>query len=150
MVQAVTAAAAARLLRERQRHGLKHQFNVPLGNNRWRQSCRLATARRMEAQRVAHKTWMRSRSAAAKKARNRVPHKADAAVQLDQQRWLGAQIGEGQARLRVGNMRVWAWTVKRVAGENTTDRQDGGGLKHKGQSRWWWTKTQRTVKVVAG
>eukprot|EP00955_Chlamydomonas_euryale_P061440 358031-Chlamydomonas_euryale.AAC.12 len=41
-----------------------------------------------------------------KKARNRASHKADAAVQLDRQRWLDAQIEEGEARLRAGNMRA--------------------------------------------
>ena len=110
MVQSVTAAAAAHLPREKQRRRLKDHFNVSP-----------ATARLMEARRVAHKTWLCSRSAAAKKARNRASHKADAAVQLDRQRWLDAQIEEGQARLRAGNMRAWARTAKMVAGRNTKD-----------------------------
>eukprot|EP00955_Chlamydomonas_euryale_P082694 363759-Chlamydomonas_euryale.AAC.13 len=45
----------------------------------------------------------------------------DAAVQLDRQRWLNAQIGEGQARLRACNMHEWTRTAKMVAGNNTKD-----------------------------
>eukprot|EP00955_Chlamydomonas_euryale_P098821 365172-Chlamydomonas_euryale.AAC.6 len=75
----------------------------------------------MEARRVAHNTWLQSRSAATKMARNRAFHKADAAVPLDRQRWLDAQVEEGQARVRAGNMRAWAQTAKMVAGKNTKD-----------------------------
>eukprot|EP00955_Chlamydomonas_euryale_P118751 366558-Chlamydomonas_euryale.AAC.12 len=71
-IQSETVAAAAYLPRKRQRRRLKYHFNVPP-----------ATAQLMGARSVAHQTWLLSRSAAAKKARNRASHKADAAVQID-------------------------------------------------------------------
>eukprot|EP00955_Chlamydomonas_euryale_P067865 359953-Chlamydomonas_euryale.AAC.2 len=83
-----------------------------------------ATARLTEARRMAHETWLRSRSASAKKARGHAPHKnssKDAAVQLDRQRWLDAQIEAGHARLCAGNIRAWAGTAKMAEGKNTKD-----------------------------
>eukprot|EP00955_Chlamydomonas_euryale_P078628 363185-Chlamydomonas_euryale.AAC.4 len=73
MVQSATAAAAAHL--PRRGAGLRITSTCP---------------RRDATDGRAHDTWLRSRSAVAKKARNRASHKADAALLLDRQRRLGA------------------------------------------------------------
>eukprot|EP00955_Chlamydomonas_euryale_P035785 350232-Chlamydomonas_euryale.AAC.12 len=52
--------------------------------------------------RDAAQRW--SSSAAVKNVRNRASYKAGTAVKLDRHRCLDAQIKEGQARLRAGNM----------------------------------------------
>ncbi|KAG1658553.1 hypothetical protein FOA52_004580 [Chlamydomonas sp. UWO 241] len=79
------------------------------------------TLRLIDARQRAHSAWLRSKSAAAKRERNRANRAADAAVQRDKERWIGQQVAEAQDMLRKKNLRLFARACNKLAGRSCSD-----------------------------
>ncbi|KAG1678208.1 hypothetical protein FOA52_016145 [Chlamydomonas sp. UWO 241] len=94
---------------------------APRGSRRrrgWQFTLSQRTLRLMDARQRAHTAWLRSKSAAAKRERNRANRAADAAVQRDGERWISQQVAEAQDMLRKKNLRQFARACDRLAGRS--------------------------------
>ncbi|KAG1681193.1 hypothetical protein FOA52_015636 [Chlamydomonas sp. UWO 241] len=113
---------------------------APRGSRRrrgWQFTLSQRTLRLMDARQRAHTAWLRSKSAAAKRERNRANRAADAAVQRDRERWIGQQVAEAQDMLRKKNLRQFARACDRLAGRSRSHQippamRDVSGALHNG------------------
>ncbi|KAG1669314.1 hypothetical protein FOA52_014876 [Chlamydomonas sp. UWO 241] len=111
---------------------------APRGSRRrrgWQFTLSQRTLRLVDARQRAHSAWLRSKSAAAKRERNRANRAADAAVQRDRERWIGQQVAEAQDMLRKKNLRQFACACDRLAGRSRSHQippamQDVSGALH--------------------
>ncbi|KAG1676127.1 hypothetical protein FOA52_004967 [Chlamydomonas sp. UWO 241] len=113
---------------------------APRGSHRrrgWQFTLPQRTLRLMDARQRAHSAWLRSKSAAAKRKRNRANRAADAAVQRDRERWIGQQVAEAQDMLRKKNLSQSARACARLAGSSRSHQippamRDVSGALHSG------------------
>ncbi|KAG1665103.1 hypothetical protein FOA52_007794 [Chlamydomonas sp. UWO 241] len=113
---------------------------APRGSRRrrgWQYTLSQRTLRLMDARQREHSAWLRSKSAAAKRERNRANRAADAAVQRDRERWIGQQVAEAQDMLRKSNLRQFARACDRLAGRSRSHQippamRDASGALHSG------------------
>ncbi|KAG1679001.1 hypothetical protein FOA52_013065 [Chlamydomonas sp. UWO 241] len=109
----------------------------------------------MDARQRAHTAWLRSKSAAAKRERNRANRAADAAVQRDRERWIGQQVAEAQNMLRKKNLRQFARACDRLAGGSRSHQippamRDVSGALHSGPDGVLKAMTESCDKLYGG
>ncbi|KAG1664450.1 hypothetical protein FOA52_006296 [Chlamydomonas sp. UWO 241] len=131
---------------------------APRGS-RWRRGWQFTlsqrTLRLMDARQRAHTAWLRSKSAAAKRERNRANRAADAAVQRDRERWIGQQVAEAQDMLRKKNLRQFARACDRLAGRSRSHQippamRDVSGALHSGPDGVLKAMTESFDKLYGG
>ncbi|KAG1675643.1 hypothetical protein FOA52_002352 [Chlamydomonas sp. UWO 241] len=121
-------------------HEVAANHFAPRGSRRrrgWQFTLSQRTLRLMDARQRAHSAWLRSKSAADKRERNRANRAADAAVQRDRERWIGQQVAEAQDMLRKKNLRQFARACERLAGRSRSHQtppamRDVSGALHSG------------------
>ncbi|KAG1669979.1 hypothetical protein FOA52_016240 [Chlamydomonas sp. UWO 241] len=131
---------------------------APRGSRRrrgWQFTLSQRTLRLMDARQRAHTAWLRSKSAAAKRERNRANRAADAAVQRDRERWIGQQVAEAQDMLRKKNLRQFARTCDRLAGRSRSHQippamRDVSGALHSGPDGVLKAMTESFDKLYGG
>ncbi|KAG1681002.1 hypothetical protein FOA52_009961 [Chlamydomonas sp. UWO 241] len=131
---------------------------APLGSRRrrgWQFTLSQRTLRLMDARQRAHTAWLRSKSAAAKRERNRANRAADAAVQRDRERWIGQQVAEAQDMLRKKNLRQFARACDRLAGRSRSHQippamRDVSGALHSGPDGVLKAMTESFDKLYGG
>ncbi|KAG1653751.1 hypothetical protein FOA52_008721 [Chlamydomonas sp. UWO 241] len=102
-----------------------------------------------------HTAWLRSKSAAAKRERNRANRAADAAVQRDRERWISQQVAEAQDMLRKKNLRQFARACDRLAGRSRSHQippamRDVSGALHSGPDGVLKAMTESFDKLYGG
>ncbi|KAG1658489.1 hypothetical protein FOA52_006268 [Chlamydomonas sp. UWO 241] len=131
---------------------------APRGSRRrrgWQFTLSQRTLRLMDARQRAHSAWLRSKSAAAKRERNRANRAADAAVQRDRERWIGQQVAEAQDMLRKKNLRQFARACDRLAGRSRSHQippamRDVSGALHSGPDGVLKAMTESFDKLYGG
>ncbi|KAG1654889.1 hypothetical protein FOA52_006533 [Chlamydomonas sp. UWO 241] len=131
---------------------------APRGSRRrrgWQFTLSQRTLRLMDARQRAHTAWLRSKSAAAKRERNRANRAADAAVQRDRERWIGQQVAEAQDMLRKKNLRQFARACDRLAGRSRSHQippamRDVSGALHSGPDGVLKAMTESFDKLYGG
>ncbi|KAG1669256.1 hypothetical protein FOA52_003293 [Chlamydomonas sp. UWO 241] len=131
---------------------------APRGSRRrrgWQFTLSQRTLRLMDARQRAHTAWLRSKSAAAKRERNRANRAADAAVQRDRERWIGQQVAEAQDMLRKKNLRQFARACDRLAGRSRSHQippamRDVSGALHSGPDGVLKVMTESFDKLYGG
>ncbi|KAG1660242.1 hypothetical protein FOA52_007639 [Chlamydomonas sp. UWO 241] len=131
---------------------------APRGSRRrrgWQFTLSQRTLRLMDARQRAHTAWLRSKSAAAKRERNRANRAADAAVQRDRERWIGQQVAEAQDMLRKKNLRQFARACDRLAGRSRSHQippamRDVSGALHSGPDGVLKAMTESFQKLYGG
>ncbi|KAG1668637.1 hypothetical protein FOA52_002490 [Chlamydomonas sp. UWO 241] len=131
---------------------------APRGSRRrrgWQFTLSQRTLRLMDARQCAHTAWLRSKSAAAKRERNRANRAADAAVQRDRERWIGQQVAEAQDMLRKKNLRQFARACDRLAGRSRSHQippamRDVSGALHSGPDGVLKAMTESFDKLYGG
>ncbi|KAG1680156.1 hypothetical protein FOA52_000269 [Chlamydomonas sp. UWO 241] len=131
---------------------------APRGSRRrrgWQFTLSQRTLRLMDARQRAHSAWLRSKSAAAKRERNRANRAADAAVQRDRERWIGQQVAEAQDVLRKKNLRQFARACDRLAGRSRSHQippamRDVSGALHSGPDGALKAMTESFDKLYGG
>ncbi|KAG1655810.1 hypothetical protein FOA52_003683 [Chlamydomonas sp. UWO 241] len=131
---------------------------APRGSRRrrgWHFTLSQRTLRLMDARQRAHTAWLRSKSAAAKRERNRANRAADAAVQRDRERWIGQQVAEAQDMLRKKNLRQFARACDRLAGRSRSHQippamRDVSGALHSGPDGVLKAMTESFDKLYGG
>ncbi|KAG1679849.1 hypothetical protein FOA52_012763 [Chlamydomonas sp. UWO 241] len=131
---------------------------APRGSRRrrgWQFTLSQRTLRLMDARQRAHTAWLRSKSAAAKRERNRANRAADAAVQRDRERWIGQQVAEAQDMLRNKNLRQFARACDRLAGRSRSHQippamRDVSGALHSGPDGVLKAMTESFDKLYGG
>ncbi|KAG1667066.1 hypothetical protein FOA52_000429 [Chlamydomonas sp. UWO 241] len=131
---------------------------APRGSRRrrgWQFTLSQRTLRLMDARQRAHTAWLRSKSAAAKRERNRANRAADAAVQRDRERWIGQQVAEAQDMLRKKNLRQFARACDRLAGRSRSHQvppamRDVSGALHNGPDGVLKAMTESFGKLYGG
>jgi hypothetical protein len=113
------------------------------------------TLRLMDARQRAHSVWLRSKSTAAKRERNRANRAADAAVQRDRERWIGQQVAEAEDMLRKKNSRQFARACDRLAGRSRSHQippamRDVSGSLHCGPDGVLKAMTESFDKLYGG
>ncbi|KAG1678997.1 hypothetical protein FOA52_013061 [Chlamydomonas sp. UWO 241] len=121
----------------------------------WQFTLSQRTLRLMDARQRAHTAWLRSKSAAAKRERNRANRAADAAVQRDRERWIGQQVAEAQDMLRKKNLRQFARACDRLAGRSRSHQippamRDVSGALHSGPDGVLKAMTESFDKLYGG
>jgi hypothetical protein len=84
----------------------------------WQFTLSQRTLRLMDARKRAHSVWLKSKSSAAKRERNRANRAADAAVQRDRERWIDQQVAGAEEMLRKKNLRQFYRACDRLAGRS--------------------------------
>ncbi|KAG1660085.1 hypothetical protein FOA52_011151 [Chlamydomonas sp. UWO 241] len=131
---------------------------APRGSRRrrgWQFTLSQCTLRLMDARQRAHTAWLRSKSATAKRERNRANRAADAAVQRDRERWIGQQVAEAQDMLRKKNLRQFARACDRLAGRSRSHQippamRDVSGALHSGPDGLLKAMTESFDKLYGG
>ncbi|KAG1669480.1 hypothetical protein FOA52_015647 [Chlamydomonas sp. UWO 241] len=131
---------------------------APRGSRRrrgWQFTLSQRTLRLMDARQRAHTACLRSKSAAAKRERNRANRAADAAVQRDWERWIGQQVVEAQDMLRKKNLRQFARACDRLAGRSRSHQippamRDVSGALHSGPDGVLKAMTESFDKLYGG
>ncbi|KAG1675495.1 hypothetical protein FOA52_001794 [Chlamydomonas sp. UWO 241] len=131
---------------------------APSGSRRrrgWQFTLSQRTLRLMDARQRAHTAWLRSKSAAAKRERNRANRAADAAVQRDRERWISQQVAEAQDMLRKKNLRQFARACDRLAGRSRSHQippamRDVSGALHSGPDGVLKAMTESFDKLYGG
>ncbi|KAG1663016.1 hypothetical protein FOA52_016031 [Chlamydomonas sp. UWO 241] len=131
---------------------------APRGSRRrrgWQFTLSQRTLRLMDARQRAHTAWLRSKSAAAKRERNRANRAADAAVHTDRERWIGQQVAEAQDMLRKKNLRQFARACDRLAGRSRSHQippamRDVSGALHSGPDGVLKAMTESFDKLYGG
>ncbi|KAG1681109.1 hypothetical protein FOA52_015551 [Chlamydomonas sp. UWO 241] len=131
---------------------------APRGSRRrrgWQFTLSQRTLRLMDARQRAHSAWLRSKSAAAKRERNRANRAADAAVQRDRERWISQQVAEAQDMLRKKNLRQFARACDRLAGRSRSHQippamRDVSGALHSGPDGVLKAMTESFDKLYGG
>ncbi|KAG1664045.1 hypothetical protein FOA52_010465 [Chlamydomonas sp. UWO 241] len=131
---------------------------APRGSRRrrgWQFTLSQRTLRLMDARQRAHTAWLRSKSAAAKRERNRANRAADAAVQRDRERWIGQQVAEAQDMLRKKNLSQFARACDRLAGRSRSHQippamRDVSGALHSGPDGVLKAMTESFDKLYGG
>ncbi|KAG1661359.1 hypothetical protein FOA52_002473 [Chlamydomonas sp. UWO 241] len=131
---------------------------APRGSRRrrgWQFTLSQRTLRLMDARQRAHTAWLRSKSAAAKRERNRANRAADAAVQRDRERWISQQVAEAQDMLRKKNLRQFARACDRLAGRSRSHQippamRDVSGALHSGPDGVLKAMTESFDKLYGG
>ncbi|KAG1652977.1 hypothetical protein FOA52_013780 [Chlamydomonas sp. UWO 241] len=121
----------------------------------WQFTLSQRTLRLMDARQRAHTAWLRSKSAAAKRERNRANRAADAAVQRDRERWISQQVAEAQDMLRKKNLRQFARACDRLAGRSRSHQippamRDVSGALHSGPDGVLKAMTESFDKLYGG
>ncbi|KAG1674142.1 hypothetical protein FOA52_015773 [Chlamydomonas sp. UWO 241] len=131
---------------------------APRGSRRrrgWQFTLSQRTLRLMNARQRAHTAWLRSKSAAAKRERNRANRAADAAVQRDRERWIGQHVAEAQDMLRKKNLRQFARACDRLAGRSRSHQilpamRDVSGALYSGPDAVLKAMTESFDKLYGG
>ncbi|KAG1680323.1 hypothetical protein FOA52_015413 [Chlamydomonas sp. UWO 241] len=139
-------------------HEVATNHLAPRGSRRrrgWQFTLSQRTLRLMDARQRAHSAWLRSKSAAAKRERNRANRAADAAVQRDRERWIGQQVAEAQDMLRKKNLRQFARACDRLAGRSRSHQippamRDVSGALHSGPDGVLKAMTESFDKLYGG
>ncbi|KAG1662354.1 hypothetical protein FOA52_000019 [Chlamydomonas sp. UWO 241] len=139
-------------------HEVATNHLAPRGSRRrrgWQFTLSQRTLRLMDARQRAHTAWLRSKSAAAKRERNRANRAADAAVQRDRERWIGQQVAEAQDMLRKKNLRQFARACDRLAGRSRSHQippamRDVSGALHSGPDGVLKAMTESFDKLYGG
>ncbi|KAG1664519.1 hypothetical protein FOA52_007783 [Chlamydomonas sp. UWO 241] len=139
-------------------HEVATNHLAPRGSRRrrgWQFTLSQRTLRLMEARQRAHSAWLRSKSAAAKRERNRANRAADAAVQRGRERWIGQQVAEAQDMLRKKNLRQFARACDRLAGRSRSHQippamRDVSGALHSGPDGVLKAMTESFDKLYGG
>ncbi|KAG1669379.1 hypothetical protein FOA52_004030 [Chlamydomonas sp. UWO 241] len=139
-------------------HEVATNHLAPRGSRRrrgWQFTLSQRTLRLMDARQRAHSAWLRSKSAAAKRERNRANRAADAAVQRDRERWIGQQVAEAQDMLRKKNLRQFARACDRLAGRSRSHQippamRDVSGALHSSPDGVLKAMTESFDKLYGG
>ncbi|KAG1677080.1 hypothetical protein FOA52_001250 [Chlamydomonas sp. UWO 241] len=139
-------------------HEVATNHLAPRGSRRrlgWQFTLSQRILRLMDARQRAHTAWLRSKSAAAKRERNRANRAADAAVQRDRERWIGQQVAEAQDMLRKKNLRQFARACDRLAGRSRSHQippamRDVSGALHSGPDGVLKAMTESFDKLYGG